>query len=133
MTQTTTTGDVPSESVLLTVGGRRVQSFPLFFALEQRRQLLQPEEQETVSNSERQEVVEEVKKMDKLHHELVYAIIRFYHLCYDSGNFMELPYHMKKGKAQTYRIDLGDLPAPLTRLLTIFAEWHRTQDDRMRV
>lgn len=101
--------------------------FPLFSTLERRFLSLSLENQQYMTDTERQVVVDEVKRMDDMTQELVYAIIRFYHLFYEQGSLMELPFQMKKNKQNLYRLDMNDFPVRLQRLLYEFVILHQLQ------
>jgi len=61
-----------------------------------------------------------VRDMDEYHMELVYAIIRCYHLQIDRRPIFENPYQMKKVRALQFRFDIDNLPTDLISILDRF-------------
>ena len=99
------------------------QTFPLFSTLEQK----WSEQRKTMplTDTQKQYICDQLKCMDDMGCELVYAVIRFYQLHYEEGNIMELPFQLKKQKTGgIYKLDLNDLPLKLQRMILIFSEMH---------
>jgi hypothetical protein len=78
-----------------------------------------------LTDIQKQFLCDQLKNMDDIGTELVYAVIRFYQLQYDKGNIMELPYLMKKQKTgNVYKLEVNDLPLKLQHLILIFIMMH---------
>ena len=105
-------------------------SFPLFSTLEQKIEEEHVDFTVPLSDIQKQFICDQLKGMDDISVELVYAVIRFYYLQYDSGNIMELPYQMKKQKTgNIYKIDLNDMPLKLQHLILTFIAMHQVHND----
>jgi hypothetical protein len=105
-------------------------TFPLFSTLEQKIEEEHIDLNLSLSDVQKQFICDQVKSMDDISVELVYAIIRFYHLQYESGNIMELPYQMKKQKTGSiYKIDLNDMPLKLQHFVLLFTTMYRDHND----
>jgi hypothetical protein len=102
------------------------QTFPLFSTLEQKwSEQHQPWKTTPLTDTQKQYICDQLKCMDDMGCELVYAVIRFYQLHYEEGNIMELPFQLKKQKTGgIYKLDLNDLPLKLQRMILIFSEMH---------
>lgn len=72
--------------------------------------------------STRARVCRIIRDMDEYHMELVYAIIRCYHLQIDRRPIFENPYQMKKVRAFQFRFDIDNLPTDLVSILDRFVE-----------
>lgn len=107
------------------------QAFPLFSTLEQKWSEQGDKIQMTpLSDTQKQYICDQVKCMDDMGCELVYAVIRFYQLHHEEGNIMELPFQLKKQKTGgIYKMDLNDLPLKLQRMILIFSEMHNNSNN----
>ena len=65
-----------------------------------------------------------IKDMDDYHMELVYAIIRCYHLQIDRRPIFENPYQMKKVKSFQFRFDIDNLPDVLILIIDRFVDMY---------
>lgn len=103
-------------------------SFPLFQMIFNN---FQEERQDTVvpSVALRSRVCKSIKEMDDYNMELVYAIIRCYHLQIDQRPIFENPYQMKKIKAFHFRFDIDNLPDDLVLILNRFIDMYEKQQD----
>jgi hypothetical protein len=100
-------------------------TFPLFSILEQKLEEEQIKLETPLTDIQKQFLCDQLKNMDDIGTELVYAVIRFYQLQYDKGNIMELPYLMKKQKTgNVYKLEVNDLPLKLQHLILIFIMMH---------
>jgi len=70
----------------------------------------------------RSRICRRMRDMDDYQMELVYAIIRCYHLQIDNRSIFEIPYKIKKVKTMQYRVDVDNLPDDLVRILDRFAD-----------
>jgi len=107
------------------------QAFPLFSTLEQKWSEQGDKMQTTpLTDTQKQYICDQVKCMDDMGCELVYAVIRFYQLHHEEGNIMELPFQLKKQKTGgIYKMDLNDLPLKLQRMILIFSEMHNNSNN----
>ena len=100
-------------------------TFPLFSILEQKLEEEHIKLETPLTDIQKQFLCDQLKNMDDIGTELVYAVIRFYQLQYDKGNIMELPYLMKKQKTgNVYKLEVNDLPLKLQHLILIFIMMH---------
>lgn len=105
-------------------------SFPLFQMLYN--SILTEEEEENISNdendissSDKTHLCKIIKDLDDYHMELVFALIRCYHLQVDQGSIFETPYHMKKVRnSNNYRFEIENIPPPLLKILLKFINLH---------
>ena len=95
-------------------------SFPLFHMIYNNVLTSSPLPEEPVSTADKNKICRIIKDMDDHHMELVFAIIRCYHLQIDQHSIFENPYQMKKMKQHHYRFDTELLPPLLLRILLHF-------------
>jgi len=93
-------------------------TFPLYDNL-----ISQVEEKE-LTLLEREKLCVDIKKLDSKGHELMYALIKVYHMK-NEENAYKLPYGMKSLKAG-HRVDLNVLPFQLQQILVKFIELHNS-------
>lgn len=72
-----------------------------------------------------------IRDMDDYHMELIYAIIRCYHLQIDERPIFENPYYMKKIKPHHYRFEVDHLPDHLVHILYRFVDMYTTNKDHL--
>lgn len=101
-------------------------SFPLFQMLYNER-IRHTTGSESISLKQKNKIQKILKTMDMYHMELVYAIIRCYHLQIDKHSIYEIPYGMKKIKTHHYKIDMNELPLHLLLILLRFCELYETK------
>lgn len=63
-----------------------------------------------------------IREMDNYHMELVYAIIRCYHLQVDRRPIFEAPYQMRKLRSSQFRFEIDNLPSDLILILGRFVD-----------
>ena len=95
-------------------------SFPLFHMIYNNVLTSSPLPEEPVPTADKNKICRIIKDMDDHHMELVFAIIRCYHLQIDQHSIFENPYQMKKMKQHHYRFDTEVLPPLLLRILLHF-------------
>lgn len=73
-----------------------------------------------------------IRDMDNYHMELVYAIIRCYHLQVDRRPIFEAPYKMRKLRTSHFRFDIDNLPSDLILILGRFVDlYEKKKQDRL--
>ena len=78
-----------------------------------------------ISSSDKTHLCKVIKDLDDYHMELVFALIRCYHLQVDQGSIFETPYHMKKVRnSNNYRFEVENIPPPLLKILLKFIHLH---------
>ena len=102
-------------------------SFPLFHMIHNAVLTSFPSPEDPVSTADKNKICRIVKDMDEHHMELVFAIIRCYHLQIDHHSIFENPYQMKKMKQHHYRFDTELLPPFLLRILLHFIHLYEQQ------
>lgn len=85
---------------------------------------------EPVTAAMRGRICKIVKDMDEYHMELVYAIIRCYHLQVDRRPIFENPYQMKKVRAFQFRFDIDNLPTDLVLILDHFVALYERKKEQ---
>lgn len=80
-------------------------------------------EDRSLTNNQKDELVEKIKELDDQGCSLVYALIRYYQIYEDRMDAMETPYGMKKQKPG-YRFCLEDMPVLLQQLIYRFVNLH---------
>jgi hypothetical protein len=81
-----------------------------------------------LSVNDRVRLCKTIKDMDEYHMELVYAIIRCYHLQVDRRPIFEIPYNMKKVRSLQFRFEVDQFPPVLQHILLRFTEMYRDKN-----
>ena len=79
----------------------------------------------SISTPDKNHLCKIIKDLDDYHMELVFALIRCYHLQVDQGSIFETPYSMKKVRnSNNYRFEVENIPPPLLKILLKFIHLH---------
>lgn len=85
-----------------------------------------------LTNIEKEQLCEKIKKMDDEGYELLYALIKSYALKY-SDDFLSPPFNAKKCKGG-YKFDIQNIPDRLVVILSYFVSKHeeKLKEDKLR-
>jgi hypothetical protein len=83
-----------------------------------------PEELEKISLVDVGRILEDVKSFDDNGHELIYTLIKVYHINNTEGSNLEYPYGSKLFKTGI-RFDFNQLPLKLQHVIFNFVEMHK--------
>ncbi|NDE17423.1 hypothetical protein EBZ80_21075 [bacterium] len=78
-----------------------------------------------LNDEEQASLVANVKALDSMGQELVFALIRYHQLRVSGESMMEAPFGMRKMKNGEHRVDVRNLPPSLQHVLTHFVKIHQ--------
>jgi hypothetical protein len=86
---------------------------------------------EQLNNTDKEHIVNTIKKLDTNGHELIYALIKTYQIKH--GDTFNVPYGMKEQKLG-YKFDLDNIPTILQHMLRKFVDLHYSKmcEDKTR-
>lgn len=97
-------------------------NFPLYASLRR-------DDFNELSNEQKDELIEMVKKMSEADHAVIFALITAYHLEHDK-HIQDLPYGGKSLR-NGHKFDVDCLPSKLQYMLYSFCQYQKAKDDDM--
>lgn len=92
--------------------------FPLFSTIFQ-----ETENDDELTAAQCSELCEKIKNLDKEGNEILFALIRHYHLEIEDGSFNEMPFQCKQNKSG-YKMNMSKFPNRLVNIINYFVTLH---------